>query len=85
MKFVQQYPDSTLKFLLRRNLDGRPLPTEFEQIYANWEKRGLMRGRVRRYVLQLMEWKDVPDLPLHELLGQMRNRLLDIKLEAESS
>ena len=33
MSFVRQYPDSTLKFLLRRNLDGRPLPSEFDQIY----------------------------------------------------
>ena len=42
MSFVRQYPDSTLKFLLRRNLDGRPLPSEFDQIYKTWEERGLM-------------------------------------------
>ena len=83
MSFIRQYPDSTLKFLLRRNLDGRPLPSEFEQIYKTWEERGLMRGRVRRYVLQFMDWEDVPDLPVHELLGQMRNRLMDMKLEDE--
>jgi len=85
MNFIRQYPDSTLKFLLRRNLDGRPLPTEFEQIYKTWEDRGLMRGRVRRYVLQIMDWEDVPDLPVHELLGQMRNRLLDMKLGDEQA
>ena len=68
MSFVRQYPDSTLKFLLRRNLDGRPLPTEFEQIYKTWEERGLMRGRVRRYVLQIMDWEDVPDLPVLSLI-----------------
>ena len=85
MSFVRQYPDSTLKFLLRRNLDGRPLPSEFDQIYKTWEERGLMRGRVRRYVLQIMDWEDVPDLPVHELLGQMRNRLMDMKLEAEQA
>ena len=50
-----------------------------------WEERGLMRGRVRRYVLQIMDWEDVPDLPVHELLGQMRNRLMDMKLEAEQA
>ncbi len=44
-----------------------------------------MRGRVRRYVLQIMDWEDVPDLPVHELLGQMRNRLMDMKLEAEQA
>ena len=85
MSFIRQYPDSTLKYLLRRNLDGRPLPTEYDQIYKTWEERGLMRGRVRRYVLQIMDWEDVPDLPVHELLGQMRNRLMDMKLEAEQA
>ena len=85
MSFVRQYPDSTQKLLLRRNLDVRPLPSEFDQIYKTWEERGLMRGRVRRYVLQIMDWEDVPDLPVHELLGQMRNRLMDMKLEAEQA
>lgn len=85
IKFVQQYPDSALKFLLRRNPDGRPLPAEFEPIYAGWEKRGLMRGRLRRHILQVMKWEDVPDLPIHELLGLLRNRLMDIRLETENA
>ena len=41
--FVAHYPDSTLKFLMRKNLDGRPLPVGYEEIYSQWENRGLSR------------------------------------------
>ena len=47
-KFIRQYPDSTLRFLLRRSLDGKPLSAEIEAIYYNWEKRGLSRGRLKK-------------------------------------
>ena len=83
IKFMNQYPDSVLKFLLRRNLDGRPLPGEFEKIYDQWQQRGLMRGRLKRHLLKMMEWEEIPDTPIHELVGQIRNRILDLRLEQD--
>ncbi len=81
IKFMHQYPDSVLKFLLRRNLDGRPLPGEYEKIYDQWQQRGLMRGRLKKHLLRMMEWEEIPDTPIHELVGEIRNRILDLRLE----
>ena len=83
IKFMHQYPDSVLKFLLRRNLDGRPLPGEFEKIYDQWQQRGLMRGRLKKHLLRMMEWEEIPDTPIHELVGEIRNRILDLRLEGD--
>ncbi|MDP6332724.1 MAG: hypothetical protein QF788_06560, partial [SAR324 cluster bacterium] len=77
-KFVRQYSDSTLKFLLRRTLDGRPLPGEIEEVYAGWEKRGLSRGRLKKYVLKLMEWSEIPDMPILDLLQIIRDRVYEV-------
>ena len=77
-KFVRQYSDSTLKFLLRRTLDGRPLPGEIEEVYAGWEKRGLSRGRLKKYVLKLMEWSEIPDMPILDLLQMIRDRVYEV-------
>ena len=77
-KFVRQYPDSTLKFLFRRALDGRPLPSEIEIVYASWEKRGLSRGRVKKYLLKIMEFSEIPDMPIMELLQIIRDRVYEI-------
>ena len=76
-KFIRQYPDSTLRFLLRRSLDGRPLSAEIEAIYYSWEKRGLSRGRLKKYLLKLMEWAEVPDLPILDLLQSLKDRIYE--------
>ena len=76
-KFIRQYPDSTLRFLLRRSLDGRPLSAEIEAIYYSWEKRGLSRGRLKKYLLKLMEWPEVPDLPILDLLQSLKDRIYE--------
>ena len=76
-KFIRQYPDSTLRFLLRRSLDGRPLSAEIEAIYYSWEKRGLSRGRLKKYLLKLMEWQEVPDLPILDLLQSLKDRIYE--------
>ena len=83
-KFVRQYADSTLKFLLRRNLDGRPLPGGIEEVYAGWEKRGLSRKRLKNYVLKLMEWSEMPDLPILDLLQTLRERVYEVSNKNES-
>jgi len=77
-KFVRQYSDSTLKFLLRRTLDGRPLPGEIEEVYASWEKRGLSRIRLKKYVLTLMEWSEIPDMAILDLLQIIRERVYEV-------
>jgi len=74
-KFIRQYPDSTLRFLIRRSLDGGPLSAEIEAIYYSWEKRGLSRGRLKKYMLKLMEWPEVPDLPILDLLQSLKDRI----------
>ncbi len=83
-KFIRQYPDSTLRFLLRRSLEGRPLSAEIEAIYYSWEKRGLSRGRLKKYMLKLMEWPEVPDLPILDLLQSLRDRIYDVSRKVET-
>ena len=83
-KFIRQYPDSTLRFLLRRSLDGRPLSAEIEAIYYSWEKRGLSRGRLKKYMLKLMEWPEVPDLPILDLLQSLKYRIYEDSQKVET-
>ena len=56
VKFINRYPDSALRFLTRRDLDGRPVRSEYEPIYENWAERGLMKGRVKKYGLIIIEY-----------------------------
>jgi hypothetical protein len=83
-KFIRQYPDSTLRFLLRRSLDGKPLSAEIEAIYYSWEKRGLSRGRLKKYLLKLMEWPEVPDLPILHLLQSLKERIYEDSQKVET-
>ena len=77
---MREYPDSALRFLLRREMDGRPLASEIESVHELWQERGLVRGRVNRYLLELMGWEEVPDLPIHELLGEVRRHLVTLSV-----
>ena len=79
IKFMHQYPDSVLKFLMRRNLDGRPVPPEYEKIYDQWQQRGLMRGRLKRQLMRMMEWEEIPNLPINELVGKIRLKIVDMR------
>jgi len=42
--FILTSPDSAVKFLMRKELDGRPLKSSQDEIYEGWQKRGLSRG-----------------------------------------
>ncbi|MCH1520704.1 MAG: hypothetical protein L7T82_04180 [SAR324 cluster bacterium] len=79
--FVAHYPDSTLKFLMRKNLDGRPLPVGYEEIYSQWENRGLSRGRLKKYLFKLMEWKNFPDIPVHDMVNIIREHQYFIEIK----
>ena len=74
---------SAIKFLLRKNLDGLPLPIEYEKIYQKWETRGLSRGKLKKYLLKLMKWKELPDIPMLEVLKIIREYLFDIREKKE--
>ena len=76
-KFIRQYPDSALRFLFRRSLEGKPLSAEIGAIYYSWEKRGLSRGRLKKYLLKLMEWPEVPDLSILDLLQSLKDRIYE--------
>lgn len=83
-KFIRQYPDSTLRFFFRRSLDGRPLSAEIKAIYFSWEKRGMSRGLLKKLLLKLMEWQEVPDLPILDLLQSLRDRIYDVSRKVET-
>ena len=78
-KFVSNYPDSTIKFLLRKSLDGRPLPAGYDEIYLNWENRGLSRGRLKKYLFKLMDWQDFPDIPVLDVVRKIRERHFELR------
>ena len=77
--FVSKYPDSTIKFLLRKNLDGRPLPSGYEEIYTQWENRGLTRGRLKKYLFKLMKWIDFPDIAAYDVVTIIREHHFELK------
>jgi len=78
-KFVKSFPDSAIKFMFRKNLDGRNLPLEYEEIYIIWEKRGLSRGRLKKYLFKLMNWNNFPDIPILEVVQRIKDRQYDLK------
>ena len=77
-KFLLQYPESALKFLMRQNIDGKPLPSDIVLVHAGWEERGLSRNELKKYVLKLMQWSDFPDLPFQDFYLQIRNRIFEV-------
>ena len=77
-KFVLQYPESALRFLMRQNIDGKPLPADIVLVHAGWEERGLSRNVLKKYVLKLMQWSDFPDLPFQDFYLQIRNRIFEV-------
>ena len=62
-----------------KNLDGRPLPAGYDNIYLSWENRGLSRGRLKTYLFKLMEWQDFPDIPVLDVVRKIRERHYDLK------
>ena len=76
---MKSFPDSAIKFMFRKNLDGRNLPVEYEEIYINWEKRGLSRGRLKKYLFKLMKWDNFPDIPIQGVVQRIKDRQYDLK------
>ena len=77
--FILSNPDSAVKFLLRKELDGRPLKSSQEEIYEGWQKRGLSRGKLRKNFLKIMEWDSVPELEVIEIFNKLKDKVYEIK------
>ena len=81
--FVIEYPDSALKFIFKKNLDGRPLISEIEEIYFKWEKRGLSKKEIKKYMLEIMKQNEFPDFPMQKLLKILREKIYEISKNDE--
>jgi hypothetical protein len=84
VEFIQNYPDSAVKFLYRKNLDNRPLPPMEEDIYQRWERRGMSRAKAREYVLEIMGWDKLPDDFPHNIWMKLRDRIYELKVEVRA-
>ena len=77
-KFILENTDSAIKFLMRKELDGRPLKADQEEIYEDWQKRGLSRGRLRKHIFKIMDWDNIPDIPIHEIVSQVKGKAYEV-------
>ena len=77
--FILNSPDSAVKFLLRKELDGKNLKSSQDEIYEGWQNRGLSRGKLRKHFLKLMEWDSVPELEVSEIYEQVKDKVYEIK------
>ncbi len=75
--FVHKFPDSALKFLYRKQLDGKALTNTEEEIYQQWEQRQMTRGKVKSYITTLMDWKELPKKPLYEIWKEIRDHIFE--------
>ncbi|MDH5751683.1 MAG: hypothetical protein OEZ59_04630, partial [Deltaproteobacteria bacterium] len=78
-EYVQNYPDSAVKFLYRKTLDNKPLPPSDEEIYRRWERRGLSRALVREIVLDIMDWESLPDEYPHNVWRALRDQIYEMQ------
>ena len=76
--FVHRHPDSAVKYMFNKSLDGKPLTAQEEEIYRAWQKRSLSRTKMRDYVLHIMEWKEMPNLPVHDIWSQLRDQIFEL-------
>ena len=77
--FILNSTDSAVKFLLRKELDGKTLKSSQDEIYESWQNRGLSRGKLRKHLLKLMEWDSVPELEVSEIYEQVKDKVYEIK------
>ncbi len=77
--FILTSPDSAVKFLMRKELDGRPLKSSQDEIYEGWQKRGLSRGKLRKHFLKIMEWDSVPEMEVNEIYNKLKDKAYEVK------
>jgi len=77
--FILTSPDSAVKFLMRKELDGRPLKSSQDEIYEGWQKRGLSRGKLRKHFLKIMEWDSMPEMEVNEIYNKLKDKVYEVK------
>ena len=77
--FILTSPDSAVKFLMRKELDGRPLKSSQDEIYEGWQKRGLSRGKLRKHFLKIMDWDSVPEMEVNEIYNKLKDKAYEVK------
>ncbi len=78
MDFIHKHPDSALKFLASRELDGKHLSSGVLDVYDGWKQRGLSRKKVLNYILEIMEWDALPNEPLYDIWSRLRDKIYDL-------
>ena len=71
----QDHTESAVKFLMRKDLDDSELKPEDEQVHEEWQKRGLSRGKLRKHVMKMMDWDNIPEVAVDEILSQIREKI----------
>ena len=77
--FILTSPDSAVKFLMRKELDGRPLKSSQDEIYEGWQTRGLSRGKLRKHYLKIMEWDSMPEMEVNEIYNKLKDKVYEVK------
>ena len=77
--FILTSPDSAVKFLTRKELDGRPLKSSQDEIYDGWQKRGLSRGKLRKHFLKIMDWDSMPEMEVNEIYKKLKDKAYEVK------
>ena len=73
--FIRDHTESAVKFLIRKDLDDSELKPEDEQVHEEWQKRGLSRGKLRKHVMKMMDWDNIPEVAVDEILSQIREKI----------
>ena len=55
--------------------DEAELKPEDEQFHEEWQKRGLSRGKLRKHVMKMMDWDNIPEVAVDEILSQIREKI----------
>ena len=76
--FLLENPASVLKFLFKKDLNGKPIPASYHKIYHSWQQRGLSLKKLQQHLFELMQWKEFPPFSLHEILQQIQERITEI-------
>jgi len=82
VNFVMENPDSALKVVLRKELDGRPLKPEQSKVYETWHDRGLSRTKLRKQLCSILECEELPKIAIHELHSKLKDKIYDMKNES---
>jgi len=77
--FILSSPDSAVKFLMRKELDGRPLKSSQDEIYEGWQTRGLSRGKLRKHFLKIMEWDSMLEMEVNEIYNKLKDKVYEVK------